>query len=60
MKAMEMAQRLAWAPLLFQAARVLRDRGILAALRKESPEGMTAAAIAERTSTSLYGVKVLV
>lgn len=56
---MDTAQRIAWGPLLFQAARVLRDRGILALLRKESPDGLPAEEIAERTGTSLYGVKVL-
>lgn len=56
---MDAAQRLAWGPLLFQAARILRDRGILAVLRKESPEGLRAEDIAARTNTSTYGVKVL-
>lgn len=56
---METAQRLCWGPLLFQAARVLRDRGILAELRKESPTGLTAQELSLRTNTSVYGVTVL-
>lgn len=59
LSAMHAAQRLAFGPLLFQAARVLKERGILTALRKESPGGLSAIDAAERTQTSVYGVTVL-
>lgn len=57
--AMQTAQNLAFAPLLFQAARVLRDRGLLTALRKASPTGASAAELSEATTTTEYGVIVL-
>lgn len=52
-------QALAFAPLLFQAARVLRDRGILKALARANPLGKTPAELAELTKTSRYGTTVL-
>lgn len=58
LEAMFTAQTIAWGPLLFQAARVMRDRGILAALRK-GPEGLTVEQLAQETNTSAYGVTVL-
>jgi len=57
--AMHTAQTIAWGPILFQAARVMRDRGLLAALRKGAPQGMTIEEVAEVTHTSQYGVTVL-
>lgn len=59
LSAMHAAQRLAFGPLLFQAARVLQERGILTVLRQESPGGLCIAKVAERTQTSTYGVTVL-
>jgi hypothetical protein len=59
LSAMHAAQRLAFGPLLFQAARVLKKRGILTLLRKHSPEGLSAARVAERSGTSMYGATVL-
>jgi ubiquinone/menaquinone biosynthesis C-methylase UbiE len=59
MAAMKNAQFIAFAPLLFQAARVLRDRGLLAALAKQAPRGMTVAELSQATKTSGYGVTVL-
>lgn len=59
LESMFTAQTVAWGPLLFQAARVMRDRGILAALRKGDPQGVTIAQLAEQTHTSEYGVTVL-
>jgi ubiquinone/menaquinone biosynthesis C-methylase UbiE len=53
------AQKLAFAPLAFHAALALRDLGILAALARSRPEGLTAERIAELTRLPLYGVKVL-
>lgn len=53
-------QALVFGPLLFQAARVLRDRGLLKALARSHPTGLTTSELAETTQTSLYGVTVLV
>lgn len=59
MEAMSRVQMLAFGPLLFQAARVTRERGLLRALSRSSPEGMTRTQLAEATATSPYGVTVL-
>ncbi|HOW82182.1 MAG TPA: methyltransferase [Spirochaetota bacterium] len=53
------AQKIALAPLMFQAARVLRDSGILETVKKHRRTGLTPNEIAEKTGVSLYGVKVL-
>ncbi len=53
------AQKLAFAPIVFQTAKSLRDLGILAALDEVKKEGLDAAAISQRTGISEYGVKVL-
>lgn len=52
------AQALAFGPLIFQAARSLRDRGVLRALSKAS-EGLTDEAVATETDISLYAARVL-
>lgn len=56
---MKAAQFIAFAPLLFHAARALRDRGILKFLAERLSRGATIAELAERTETSKYGVTVL-
>ena len=53
------AQRIALAPIVFQAARLLRDLGILAALR-EHRAGLTIGEIVETVGISRYGVVVLI
>jgi hypothetical protein len=53
------AQKIAFAPLMFQAARVLRDSGALEAIKKNRRAGMTAEEIAAATGLSLYGARVL-
>jgi len=53
------AQRIAFAPLAFQAARALRNLGILEAVSRAGELGTTAAAIAEDLGLSLYGVETL-
>ncbi|HOO71294.1 MAG TPA: methyltransferase [Spirochaetota bacterium] len=53
------AQKIAFAPLMFQAARVLRDSGILDIIKKHRRTGLTPEEIAEKSGVSLYGVKVL-
>lgn len=58
-EARERAQWIAFAPFVFQAACVLRDRGILGAVER-SREGLTLEQIAEAVELPLYGVRVLV
>lgn len=57
--AWEEAQRLAFAPLLFQAARILRDRGFLTEIAARRRAGATLIELAACTSTSRYGATVL-
>jgi ubiquinone/menaquinone biosynthesis C-methylase UbiE len=52
------AQKIAFGPMLFQAARLLRDFGILKALRLARP-GLTLDEIAGKVEISRYGVLVL-
>ena len=52
------AQRIALGPLIFQAARLLRDSGVLDAVHASS-EGLTLEEIADKVETARYGVLVL-
>lgn len=52
------AQKIALAPIVFQAARLLRDLGILKALRRV-PSGLTLEEITDKVEVSRYGVLVL-
>jgi len=52
------AQKIAFAPIMFQAALALRNLGILALL-KDLEEGITMEEVAEKLNLPLYGVKVL-
>ncbi|WP_052548737.1 methyltransferase [Enhygromyxa salina] len=58
LEALERAQWIAFAPFVFQASCVLRDRGVLSAI-ESSPEGLTLEQIAEQVSLPHYGVRVL-
>lgn len=53
------AQKIAFGPIMFQAALAMRNLGILEYLEKKRKVGATIAEIAEATSLSVYGVKVL-
>jgi len=54
------AQRLAFGPLMFQAARVLRTSGALEALKGAGRAGLTAEELCERVEAlSLYAARVL-
>ncbi len=53
------AQKIAFAPIMFQAARSLRDLGILAYLLKNRSKGVNIETIAYDLNLSVYGVKVL-
>jgi hypothetical protein len=54
-----LAQQIAFAPMVFQAAVALRDLGVLAALEKRGKDGASAREIADELGLSEYGVKVL-
>jgi ubiquinone/menaquinone biosynthesis C-methylase UbiE len=56
---MERAQWIAMAPFVFQAACVLRDRGILSAC-ESTKKGLTLDELAESVGLSVYGTRVLV
>ena len=58
-QAKEEAQRIAFAPFVFQATRVLRDSGILKAVEL-SKQGLTLAEIADKISLPEYGIRVLI
>lgn len=53
------AQKIAFAPIVFQAVKSLRNLKILDLLNLNSEKGITAAKIAEKLNLSEYGVKVL-
>jgi len=53
------AQKLAFAPLMFQASLVLRDSGLLARAYGAGASGVTAEALARETEIPLYAVKLL-
>ena len=53
------AQKIAFAPIMFQAARALRDLGILQLVRDSRKEGITIGDVAGKLGLSVYGVKVL-
>jgi SAM-dependent methyltransferase len=59
LEAITAAQRLAFAPLAFQATSVLRDRGVLAALAEAVPAGLDIAEVATATGLSTYASRVL-
>jgi ubiquinone/menaquinone biosynthesis C-methylase UbiE len=53
------AQRIAFAPVMFQACRILRDSGILAVVQEGSGQGITLNDVAARVQLPRYGIKVL-
>ena len=58
-EAIDNANRIAFAPFVFQAARSLRNLGILAAIEAAKDAGLQAAEIETCTGVSGYGVRVL-
>src|SRR5687768_9934578 len=58
LEAKEKAQWIAFAPVVFQATRILRDSGILKEI-ESSTEGLTIEQVASRVKLPLYGVRVL-
>lgn len=59
LQAKEDAQWIAFAPFVFQTARVLRDTGILKALQEAKDNGLTLDETVEKTGVPYYGVRVL-
>ncbi|MCC7374800.1 MAG: methyltransferase domain-containing protein [Verrucomicrobiales bacterium] len=57
--AMAEAQRIAFAPVVFQACRVMRENGILERVRHAGKAGLTVEEAARATGLPRYGVKVL-
>jgi len=53
------AQKIAFAPIMFHAAKAMRDLGILKYLLKKRRKGCTIEEVAEALDLSVYGVKVL-
>jgi len=53
------AQKIAFGPIMFQAAKALRDLGILDYLLKNRKKETTMESIAKELNLSVYGVKVL-
>jgi flavin-dependent dehydrogenase/ubiquinone/menaquinone biosynthesis C-methylase UbiE len=58
-EAKEAAQWIAFGPVIFQAARVLRNTGILKVIEESGSSGLTIEEIAEKVKLPLYGVRVL-
>ncbi len=59
LESIESAQRIAFAPMIFQTTIALRDLGILALINKSGSGGITADEIVNATGLSVYGVRVL-
>lgn len=59
LEAKQEAQRLAFAPFMFQAAKAMRDMGVLAAIQSGGDTGLSLDDIRARTGHSLYAVRVL-
>lgn len=53
------AQKIAYAPVIFQTVRALRDLGILYLLEQSGKAGMSANALGEALEISTYGVEIL-
>ena len=58
-EAISEAQKIAYAPLVFQATRVMRDLGVLDLLDQHSDIGISAEQIAKNLGISLYGIETL-
>src|SRR5580692_6818797 len=59
LEAKTQAQWIAFGPVVFQVARVLRNTGILKAIEEHSPAGITLEDIASDIRLPVYGVRVL-
>ncbi|MFL5762846.1 MAG: methyltransferase [Bacteroidia bacterium] len=59
LEAIEFAQWIAHAPMVFQSTRVLRDSGIMDAIQESGRKGLTLEEIVARVKLPHYGVRVL-
>jgi hypothetical protein len=59
LEAKSLAQWIAFAPFVFQATVVMRDRGLLAGIEAAGEAGIDAARLAGQTGLTLYGTRVL-
>lgn len=59
LQAKEDAQKIAFAPIVFQAVKSLRNLGILELMQTNSENGLSAGEISKKSGISEYGVKVL-
>lgn len=59
LEAKEEAQKIAFGPVIFQAAQAMRKTGLLMAIRDAGKLGITIAQAAEKTGLSEYGARVL-
>jgi 2-polyprenyl-3-methyl-5-hydroxy-6-metoxy-1,4-benzoquinol methylase len=53
------AQKIAFAPIIFQVARSMRDLGVLDTLYRHDKTGLTIDEISQNTKLSTYGIKTL-
>lgn len=60
LQSIEQAQRIAFAPIIFQAALAMRDFGLMEKLDTAEPTGLTLDELCQDTPLSRYGVRVLV
>jgi ubiquinone/menaquinone biosynthesis C-methylase UbiE len=58
-EALSEAQRIAFAPIVFQACRVLRDSGVLERVERSGSAGMSMNEVAAAIRLPRYGIKVL-
>lgn len=58
-EAIEYAQLIAHAPIVFQATRVMRDNGILQCIQDSGKKGLTLEEVVEKVKLPHYGVRVL-
>ncbi|HET6244610.1 MAG: class I SAM-dependent methyltransferase [Bacteroidetes bacterium] len=59
LEAIEYAQHIAFAPIVFQASIALRDLGILTIIEKQGKDGITTEQVVELSGLKPYGVRVL-
>ncbi len=59
LESIEQAQFIAFAPIVFQASRSLRNLGILKLADEAGTEGISAVDVEQKTGLSAYGVRVL-
>ena len=59
LEAQAQAQWIAFAPFVFQAARILRDSGLLAVVEKAAPDGLTLEQARDKVRWSAYATRVL-